>query len=212
MAVYDISDSQPDDRVSDIISRGNCDGIILKLGETLNKVPTLDDKFVMFVNQVVEAGLPYGIYYVSHAENMNEFMMEAQWINDQVADLLAGTEPSLGTWWDMEVPAVKRDGITQELLDAIGTMQAWWSSHKIGIYAQYSYFTDYLDLDKLAEYQIPIWVAQYCYHENSLKAEYPQLNHVAYQWTTHGENAGEDYWNEYGAAQDEDVWYGFPEN
>ena len=209
MSVYDVSDCQPDGRVQEIIARGNCDGFILKLGESLNKVPTLDEKFVEFVNQVVEAGLPYGIYYVSHAENMDEFMTEAQWINDQVADLLAGTEPALGTWWDMEVPAVKRDGITQELLDVIGTMQSWWNSHKIGIYAQYSYFTDYLDLDQLAAYQIPIWVAQYSYPENSLKSEYPELHHVAWQWTTHGENPGEDYWDAYGNAQDENTWYGF---
>ena len=68
---------------------------------------------------------------------------------------------------------------------------------KVGIYAQYSYFTRFIDMDELAYYGIPVWVAQYKYPENSLKAEYPACHHVAWQWTTHDE------------TQDENEWYGF---
>lgn len=197
MSVFDISDVQPDDRVQELVQRG-ADGIILKLGETLNGVPTMDDKFVKFVNDTVAAGLPYGIYYVSHALDMDAFMLEANFINDKVAELLNGKEPSLGTWWDMEVGNVQRNDVWPQLRDTIGTMQSWWhNSKKIGIYAQYSYFNQYLDLQELAFYQIPLWVAQYRWYENSLKAEHPELNHVAYQFTTNDE------------TQDENVWYGF---
>ena len=52
-------------------------------------------------------------------------------------------------------------------------------------------------MDELAYYGIPVWVAQYKYPENSLKAEYPACHHVAWQWTTHDE------------TQDENEWYGF---
>lgn len=196
MKVFDISDAQPDGRVQELVAKG-AEGVILKIGETLNGTPTLDDKFVQFVNEVVAAKLPYGIYYVSHAQDIDKFMEEAHFINDKVAELLAGQEPELGTWWDMEVPAVQRDDVWPQLRDAIGTMQDWWKSSKIGIYAQYSYFYSFLDFDELASCQIPIWAAQYGYHENSLKAEKPQLNHVAWQWTTHDE------------TQDENEWYGF---
>ena len=93
---------------------------------------------------------------------------------------------------------VCRDDVWPQLRDAIGTMQSWWNnSQKIGIYAQYSYFNQFIDLAELAQYQIPVWVAQYGYHENSLKAEHPELHHVAWQFTTNDE------------TQDENEWYGF---
>lgn len=63
------------------------------------------------MNEVVAAKLPYGIYCVSHAQDMDKFMEEAHFINDKVAELLAGQEPELGTWWDMEVPAVQADDV-----------------------------------------------------------------------------------------------------
>lgn len=193
MKIFDISDCNPDNVVETCIANG-ADGIILKIGETLSGEPCLDDKFVKFVNEVVAAGLPYGIYYVSHARDMAKMMQEAQWINDMVAEYLNGQEPQLGTYWDMEVPNVKRDDVWPQLRDAIGTMQAWWNSQNIGIYAQYSYYTDYIDLDELASYQIPVWVAQYGYYENSLKAEHPQLNHRMWQFTTHDETLDESIW------------------
>lgn len=197
MKVFDISDFQPDDRVGQLVAQG-AEGIILKLGETLHGTPTLDSKFIQFVNDVVAAGIPYGIYYVSHARDMAGFMEEAKFINDQVYNLLGGQEPELGTWWDMEIGPVCRDDVWPQLRDAIGTMQAWWNnSQKIGIYAQYSYFNQFIDLAELAQYQIPVWVAQYGYFENSLKAEHPELPHVAWQFTTHDE------------TQDENEWYGF---
>ncbi|WP_196592410.1 GH25 family lysozyme [Pectinatus frisingensis] len=197
MKVFDISDAQPDGRVQDLVAQG-AEGIILKLGETLSGVPTMDDKFVQFVNEIVVAKLPYGIYYVSHAQDMAQFMEEANFINDKVAELLNGQEPELGTWWDMEVPAVQRADVWTQLRDAIGSMQGWWNkSNKIGIYGQYSYFNNYIDLQELASYQIPVWVAQYKYSENSLKVEHPELNHTAWQFTTHDE------------TQDENEWYGF---
>lgn len=198
MLVFDISDCQPDGRVQELIELG-AEGFILKLGETICGEPEIDEKFIQFVNEVVDAGLPYGIYYVSHARDMDMLIMEAQWINDQVAELLGGQEPELGTWWDMEVPVVCRDDIWPELRDAIGTMQTWWSSDKIGIYAGYSYFNEYLPSEELSYYGIPIWVAQYGYHENSLKEEHPEFNHVGWQYA-------EEY---AGMSQDVNEWYGF---
>lgn len=198
MKVYDISDCQESGRVEKLKEQG-ADGIILKLGETLGGVPTLDDRFVEFVNACVEQGLPYGVYYVSHASNEDKFQEEAKWINDRLYEYLGEDLPELGIWWDMEVPAVCREDVWQGgLRDAIGTMQSWYEGYnKIGIYAGYSYYYNYLDLDELKYYDIPIWVAQYGYHENSLKAEHPELYHVAWQFTTHHE------------TQDENEWYGF---
>lgn len=195
--VYDISDAQPLDRVKTLVAGGTANGFILKLGETLNGVPTLDDNFITFVNDVVAAGLPYGIYYVSHARNLEMFMMEAQWINDRVAEYLNGVEPSLGTWWDMEVDSVKRNDVWPQLKDAIGTMEDWWKSNKIGIYAStYSYIYPYLPLDELKNYNIPLWPAQYNI-ENDLKRDHPELRVIGWQFTDNNQ------------TQDENKWYGF---
>lgn len=197
MKVFDVSEYQPANRVRNLAATEGAEGIIVRLGETLNGFPTLDDKFRRFINDAIMTGLPYGIYYASHAHNMQDFMTEANFINDSVYEYLGGKEPELGTWWDMEVPAVKRDDVWPQLRDAIGTMQSWWNnSQKIGIYAGYSYFYDYLDFNELKYYGIPIWVAQY-YKENSLKKEHPELRHVAWQFTTHNE------------TQDENEFYGF---
>jgi len=201
--VYDISDCQANEpEIVHRLAREGADGIILKLGETLSGVPVLDDCFIQFVNDCVEEKLPFGIYYVSHAADMDMFMEEANFINDKVYELLNGEEPELGTWWDMEVSRVRRGDIWPQLRDAIGTMQSWWNSNKIGIYAQYSYFYDFLDFDELKYYDIPLWVAQYGYHENSLKAEHPELYHVGWQFTTHDETLDESEW--YGFRDDVD--------
>ena len=197
MKVFDISDVQKDGCVQELASQG-ADGIILKLGETISGSPILDDKFIKFVNDVVKAGLPYGIYYVSHATDKAKLMEEAQWINDKMAEFLNGQMPTMGVWWDLEVPTVRSNDIWPQLADVILTMRKWWNTNKIGIYAQYSYFYDYIvDLKSLEQLQIPLWVAQYKYYENSLKAEHPELNHVAWQFTTNDE------------TQDENKWYGF---
>ena len=195
--VYDISDCQANEPeiVSRLKNEENADGIILKIGETLKGVPTIDDMFVKFVNDAVANELPYGIYYVSHARDMDMFLTEANWINDKVFELLDGKEPPMGTYWDMEVDSVCRDDVWPQLRDTIGTMQSWWNnSNKIGIYAGYSYYKQYIDLDELANYPIPVWVAQYGYHENSLKEEYPNLYHIGWQFTTNDETLDQNKW------------------
>ena len=201
MSVFDISEFQPEDRVQCLVggSYGSCDGIILKLGETSNGYPELDPQFIQFVNEVVAARLPYGVYYVSHAQDMDDFIGEASWTNEQIYGLLNGQFPLLGLWWDMEVGAVQRGDVWPELRDIILMQRNWYTANqgKIGIYAGYSYFNEYCDFNELAVYQIPVWPAQYGWHENSLKAEHPELKHVAWQFTTHDE------------TQDENEWYGF---
>lgn len=202
MKVFDVSEYQPDDRVQYLIENESPDGFIIRLGETLEGVPVLDEKFVQFVNEIVEAGLPYGIYYASHAIDEDMFKMEANYINNQMYELLNGKLPELGVWWDIEVPNLMRSDMWPQLRDIIGTMESWYGTMKIGIYSGYSFFNQWMDMRELAYYQIPVWVAQYGYSENSLAAEHPELKHVAWQ-----------YADEYdGMSQDVNEWYGFGED
>ena len=88
-------------------------------------------------------------------------------------------------WWDLEVEAVKRTDVWDDLKDVFGTQQSWYPEIKdnIGIYASYSYFNEYLPLDDLAYYGVGIWSAQYGYKENSIMVEHPELNNIGWQYS-----------------------------
>ena len=198
MSVFDLSRWQPADRIEELVAGGNCGGVILKLGEWYDKNDEieLDPMFITHVNEAVRFGLPYGIYIMSRAENAEEAMHEAEWINDRVADLLNGQAPALGTWFDLERPEVKRAFIHDDIMQAIDAMHNWWGGNNtIGIYASYSYFHDFLDMQDLIGRQLPLWTAQYGDENRLLDEGYPNV--VAWQFTTN-----DNY-------QDENVWYGF---
>lgn len=198
MSVFDLSKYQPENRIDDLVAAGNCDGVILKLAEpTEDKDIIMDPKFITHVNKAAEYGLPYGIYFMSRAENADEFLNEAQYINDQIYTYLNSQMPNLGVWLDLEREEVIRPDVWQDVLPAIQTMQSWWSTKHVGIYASRYYFTDYLDVDQMIENQIPAWVADYHSDTNILQEQYPQLNVVLWQFTTNGK------------TQDESYWYGF---
>lgn len=181
MKIFDVSEFQALGIVKHLVEEG-AEGVIVKLGETVNGIPELDPKFIEHVNAVVAEGLPYGIYFVTHAHSNEEAIAEAQWINDKVYEYLNGTEPALGVWLDAEVDSVKTTNTHGYLIAAINKMTEWGFKN-VGIYAGYSFFISYLHLEELGQKNIPIWVAQYGYYENSLKSEYPNMNHVAWQYT-----------------------------
>lgn len=197
--VFDVSEYQPADRVQDLIENRGAEGIIVRIGETSYGTPHIDEKFYDFAQQVIDAGLPIGFYYASHARNADEFMTEARFINDRVYAVLQGGFPELGIWWDVEVPALERDDMWPQLCDIIGTMEGWYNDMRIGVYTGYSFFNQWINFEDLAQYNIPVWVAQYGYHENSLKEEHPELHHVAWQYTTECDEL----------SQDVNDWYGF---
>lgn len=199
MSVFDLSKYQPEGRIGELCQQGNCDGVILKLGERNmdSGEMELDPKFISHVNEAVQYNLPYGVYIMSRCRDAGEAMQEAQWINDKVAELLNGQEPALGTWWDLERPEVKRTDIWDSVGDAIRTMESWWSSKKIGVYASHYYFYDYLGMQNVINYNIPLWVAQYSGDSCTIKDTEPNVKVVAWQFTTNNN------------TQDENIWYGF---
>lgn len=199
MSVFDVSRYQPENRLQELVDGGNCDGVIIKLGEWYNKEAggeiDLDQMFVVHVNEAVRLGIPYGIYIMSRAENAEEAMHEAQWVNDRVAELLNGEEPKLGVWFDLERPQVKRNNIYGDVKEAMNALSSWWNTKHVGIYASYNYFYDYLDVEDMRANNTPIWLAQYN-GKNSMDDDgYPNI--VLWQFTTH-----DNY-------QDENEWYGF---
>lgn len=194
-AVIDISEYQDDDIISTARESMGIGGVIIRLGLTYHGEPTMDDKFITFVNKAVELGLPYGIYYYSKMTDSDWGLKEAQFINDKVYELLNGQEPGMGVFWDMEDSLVQYDGVYSNLMNAIDTMSNW-GFKKTGIYANKSYFETYMDLDDLANRGTRLWLAQYN-DEPELINERPSNNWVCWQYTDKAN----------GMSLDGDIWY-----
>lgn len=199
MSVYDLSKYQPANRIEELVNSGKCDGVILKLGEWKEAIGEieLDPMFITHVNEAVRFNLPYGIYIMSRANNEEEMLQEAQWVNDRIYELLNSQLPALGVWIDLERPEVQRDDVWEDTHYVIQQMRSWWTTDHVGIYASRSYFTGRLDLDAIAAEKIPVWTADYHSDYDILKTDYPDLRVVLWQFTTNGN------------TQDENVWYGF---
>lgn len=194
-AIIDISEYQDDDIISMARESMGIGGVIIRLGLTYHGEPTMDDKFIAFVNKAVELGLPYGIYYYSKMTDSDWGLKEAQFINDKVYELLNGQEPGMGVFWDMEDSLVQYDGVYSNLMNAIDTMSNW-GFKKTGIYANKSYFETYMDLDDLANRGTRLWLAQYN-DEPELINERPNNNWVCWQYTDKAN----------GMSLDGDIWY-----
>lgn len=197
MSVYDLSHWQPEERVAELAQKEDCEGFILKVGEMNEETREieLDPKFVTHVNNAVATGKPYGIYYMSRARNREEIERETHWINDIVAEYLNGNAPELGTWWDLERDEVKRDDISSDIFYALDLMNSWWITDRIGIYASYYYFRDYIGISNLVAKNTPVWNAQY--NGEDYMKQHDGVREVLWQFTTHN--------NE----QDENEYYGF---
>lgn len=193
MKVFDISEFQDID-IWDTLIDEDVEGVIINMGETISGDQELDNSFCDHANAAVSNNIPYGIYFVTHAHSIEEAEQEAQWINDMVYQYLNGQEPELGVWIDCEVSTIKMMATHTYIMKMIEKLKSFGFS-QVGIYASYSFFTDYFDLQELEELQIPIWVANYG-RVNYLKEEYPNLNHVGWQYTEtyNGMNLDADEW------------------
>ena len=191
MSVYDVSQWQPISRIKELAESGNCQGVILKLGEPNDEYDDqLDPHFEEFLEEARKYNIPVGIYYMSRARDMHDLMREAEFINICVYNYFRGVEPELGTWIDLERKEVMRDDIQPQVLDMIGTMQAWWNnSNKIGIYgSSLALFKQYFDMNDLVYYDIPLWVAQYGESQPTPNGNWDTW--VGWQYTDEGEIPG----------------------
>ena len=169
----------------------NADGYIVKLGETLNGTPTLDDNFIENINAVEKYNKPFGIYYVNHFLNDEIPSEEAEFVNNMIYQYIGENNPhfTLGIWADLEVESTKNynaDSRVQTFLDSLIDWQSGNPGGLYGIYAGYSYLnSEYVSFTTIKEKGYLIWVAQYN-TENSLLLENPDLeeNIKIWQFTT----------------------------
>ncbi len=137
--------------------------VIIKLGES----GKLDSMFIDHVNNAVDYGLRYGVYYYAHATSVSEARLEANWVDSQIEKYLNGKNPEMGIWYDMEDSAIANSGadITAICGNFVDQLNAFGYTY-VGIYSSYNWFTNgNIDTTQLAEY-VPYWCAQYNFECN----------------------------------------------
>ncbi len=194
MKVIDISAWQTKVDWQGLVDSG-VDGVILKIGQKDN----LDDMFVEHVNNAVEYGLKYGVYYYAKACNYDEAVREADIVAGWLKEYLRGETPELGIWYDAESNKMLLNGddITSVCMAFLNRLTDYGHQYQ-GIYSSWNWLSKegahYIHIDDLPEY-VPIWVAQYSSHCD-LKDEYPDRIRI-WQYTD----------SLYGMSLDGDIYY-----
>ena len=97
MKIVDISAWQDNFDWDYFISLG-VEGVIIKIGEG-NR---LDSMFVEHVNNAVAHGLPYGVYYYTHASSYDEAVADADSVAGWISEYLNGQTPEYVPLWSAQ--------------------------------------------------------------------------------------------------------------
>lgn len=156
------------------------EGVIVKIGER----HYLDEMFVEHINNAVEYGFKYGVYYYGHACTTSEAIDEANTVDGWVKLYLRGETPELGIWYDVEDEDMNCDDATK---CCKAFMAALSNYSYVGIYSSWNWLSQLsagiIDMDNLPP-DTPYWVAQYNAY-NDLLEERPDHNIKCWQYTDH---------------------------
>lgn len=173
MKVIDISSYQKDIDWDQVVNEG-IQGVILKVGEY-----SIDSCFHDFLAKVQELGLPWGVYWLTHADTPEDAENEAQ----RLLAELGGQIPPMGAWFDIEDQYVTSHGdATEVAVSFMNTLTA--NGIHVGVYAGYYTLRDFVKTDTLADY-VMYWLAQYGVSSPDWKDEHPDKNVAGWQWSEH---------------------------
>lgn len=143
------------------------DGIIIRIGYrgygakgTLVKDPKAD----AYINGAIDAGMPYGVYFLSQAKTRTEGESEAKYVLKLLKEYKA--QPLYPVYIDSEWSNINHNGRadyltasqrTEACLGFLETIQN--AGYYAGIYASTSWFYSHLEDDKLKSFTH--WVAHY---------------------------------------------------
>lgn len=138
---------------------------IIRCGSSL----TYDDKYWNYnVSECERLGIPYGVYFYSYADDVEEARKEAE----HALRLLAGHSPSLPVYLDLEDDAIlyetlpdggKRQRKPAEIAEIASvfcdTVAA--SGYSVSVYANKNWWENYLTDPYFGQFSEKRWVAQY---------------------------------------------------
>ena len=148
-----------------------------------------DTYFARNIKEVQRVGIPFGLYFAASATTAEDVREEAA----AAIDCCRLYKPTLGAWYDMELPrhrALGRDGVNALLrcwLDAVRG-----AGQRCGIYTNKAWLDSLIDHSLLTD--CDLWYAAYpstarkalteAPPNNRLKLSYPQA--VLWQWSSAG--------------------------
>lgn len=141
------------------VKNAGIEGVIIKLGEGT----TLDEMFFEHVNNAVNYGLKYGVYYYAHASSIDEARREAYTVDQWLKTYIRGENPALGIWYDAEDNSMLEgiNNVVYPIANFIHTMREIGYNY-VGLYSSYNWLINVIDLEPLPK-DVPIWSAQYGY-------------------------------------------------
>ena len=195
MKVFDISDWQ--DYFTSVAQfkqakEQGYDGVIVKLGESYNETECGRTQIL----NALEAGLKVGVYYFSHAYDLEECRNEANWVIAKLQEIgLTDWHLQFGVWYDYEDHTRLRSYINNGSLSAQDMTNIMCEFvnilnragfNNVGIYSGYSLLWDETYMYSQVPW-VPLWVAQY----NS-ECDYPNESVYIWQYSDHGDVCGNE--------------------
>ena len=168
------------------------DGVIVKLGESYNETECGRKQIL----NALEAGLKVGVYYFSHAYDLEECRNEAKWVINKLQEIgLTDWHLQFGIWYDYEDHTRLRahinngnlnyQDITNIMCEFVNTLNRA-GFNNVGIYSGYSLLWDETYMYSQVPW-VPLWVAQY----NS-ECDYPKESVYIWQKSDHGDVCGNE--------------------
>lgn len=168
------------------------DVVIVKLGESYNETECGRTQIL----NALEAGLKVGVYYFSHAYDLEECRNEASWVIAKLQEIgLTPWHLQAGIWYDYEDHTRLRSYINAGQLtaqDMTNIMCEFVNQlnragfNFVGIYSGYSLLWDETYMYSQASW-VPIWLAQY----NST-CDYPEESVYIWQYSDAGNVCGHE--------------------
>lgn len=156
--------------------KSSIDGVIIRIGYGSDIESQDDSQAVRNMQECERLGIPYGVYIYSYCLNIEEVRSEAA----HILRMIQGFNPVLGVWFDMEdadgykrnhglVPEQNGELLTDFCVEFMQIVKDAGAGYKTGVYANYSYFTNILNDDRLMSFEgFNRWLAHWGIDEPSM--------------------------------------------
>lgn len=148
----------------DVAKAAGIDFVIIRMGFGDNAASQDDKQFLMNVNKARAAGMRWGLYLYSYAQNMDQVESEVQ---HSVRLVQKVGRPPLGIWWDSEDASTSHCNLRQFFTYYKNNVEAL-TGYPVGMYS-YKAFYEKNYQPFMTEREYPFWFARY---NNKLPGEY----------------------------------------